>query len=65
MRKMQRDAMKSLGNSFLSFEERAGGAARNASERREGGDASCGFCLVALVTALGFMFSATANAAPF
>ncbi|MGD2134071.1 MAG: hypothetical protein PVI23_14850 [Maricaulaceae bacterium] len=64
MAKLQQGALKSLGDYFTSFEERAGVGGRNAKES-EPGDASSGFCFAALVTAAGFMISAAANAAPF
>lgn len=73
MERIKRSTLKSVGDYFVAFDERAtGGSSRGSEERdgddpREGPDGACGFCLAACVVALGFFFSAasTAAATPF
>lgn len=58
-----RDVMRSLDEYFTTFDERASEPKARDDEGEERGDASCGFCLASLVTALGFLITAASASA--
>lgn len=65
MSKMMQGMARGFGDYFTGFDERAGETrSHGETEQGRGGDAACGFCLAAIVGALGFAISASA-AAPF
>lgn len=58
-----RDVMRSMGDYFSTFDERAGEPRPADNPEEDRNDASCGFCLAALVTAFGFLITAASASA--
>jgi len=68
MERMTDNTLRSVGDYFAAFDERATGAGSgDVGARRVAGDGACGFCLAACAVAAGFFVSAASAtaASPF